>query len=72
MDILDETDQIHHPVLVMAGTKDPIIPAEHQINYAGRIPTATLDLFEGVGHLIFAEAPEDFERGLIDWLDQYG
>ncbi|MEC5128499.1 alpha/beta hydrolase [Verrucomicrobiales bacterium BCK34] len=72
MNILDEADQIHHPVLVMAGLKDPIIPAEHQINYAGRIPTATLDLFEGVGHLIFAEAPEEFERRLIDWLDQYG
>lgn len=72
MNILDETDQIRHPVLVMAGTRDPIIPAEHQINYAGRIPTATLDLFEGVGHLIFAEAPEEFERGLMKWLDQYG
>ncbi len=72
MNILDETDQIHHPVLVMAGTKDPIISTEHQINYAGRIPTAKLELFEGVGHLIFAEVPADFERVLLQWLDQYG
>jgi pimeloyl-ACP methyl ester carboxylesterase len=72
MNILDETDQICHPVLVMAGTKDPIIPAEHQINYAGRIPSAKLDLFEGVGHLIFAEAPEEFERGLMQWLNHHG
>lgn len=44
----------------------------HQINYAGRIPSAKLDLFEGVGHLIFAEAPEEFERGLLQWLEQHG
>ena len=72
MNVLDEADQIRHPVLVMAGLKDPIIPVDHQINYAARIPTATLDLFEGVGHLIFAEEPEEFEHGLMQWLDQYG
>lgn len=72
MNLLDELDSIQHPVLVMAGEKDPIIPVDHQIEYATRLSHGHLVLFSGAGHLVFAEAPRLFEKTLLDWLDRQG
>jgi len=72
MNLLDELDNIQAPVLVMAGEKDPIIPVEHQIEYATRLPRGHLVLFSGTGQVCFGESPELFEKTLLEWLEKEG
>lgn len=71
MNLLDETQKIKHPVLVIAGDQDPIIPYGHQITYAGLLPNGKLLTLPGVGHVSFAEAPEVVRTGVLGWLERY-
>lgn len=72
MDLTDEIDKISAPVLMVVGSKDPVIRPEHQLDCAKRLKTAEVLLYQGVGHLAFAEAPDRFERDLLAWLDRHG
>ena len=67
MNINDELTAVRCPVLVAAGTADPVIPYAHQEEYAAALPNATLLRLEGVGHVPFAEAPERFRAALLEW-----
>ncbi len=71
MNLFDETAQIDAPVLFAVGEKDPVIPPEHQKACAKSLANSELHLFEGCGHLTFAEAPESFEPALFDWLSRH-
>ena len=71
MDLMDEVDKIDIPVLAIAGTRDPIIPFEHQCAYADRLAHAELLALEGVGHVAFAEAAEAFRTAVLNWLARY-
>lgn len=67
MNLWDELDRINCPVLVVAGSRDPVIPYTHQKKYAGLLPDARLLTLEGVGHVAFGEAPEKFKKAVVDW-----
>ena len=71
MDLLDETENIACPVLVIAGDRDPVIPFRHQERYATLLPDATLVVLPGVGHVAFGEAPEQFKQTLLEWLRNF-
>jgi len=71
MNLLDEIGTISQPVLMVVGEKDPIISSEHQIECAGRLPVGELLLYPKVGHIVFAEVPEEFERDLAVWLERW-
>ncbi len=71
MNLLDEIDEIRQPVLMVVGEKDPIIPPDHQIECAGRLPQGELLIYPRVGHVAFAEVPEEFERDLSGWLHRW-
>jgi pimeloyl-ACP methyl ester carboxylesterase len=60
------------PTLVITSTQDQLIPAEVSAEMAGRIPSARLETIEGVGHLTNLEAPEAFNRLLLDHLAACG
>ncbi len=71
MDLMDEVGAIRVPVLVIAGTRDPIIPFPHQRDYAQRLPHATFLPLEGAGHVSFAESPAAFKDAVLNWLERY-
>ncbi len=71
LDLMDETDHLYTPVLAIAGDEDPVIPYHHQVDYAKRLPNGQLLSLPGVGHVSFAEAPDAFRRGVVDWLDSH-
>ncbi len=52
------------PVSVWQGTDDPMVPAHHATGYVDRIPTATLTLWPGEGHL----AAVTHAAEILDWL----
>jgi pimeloyl-ACP methyl ester carboxylesterase len=50
--------EITLPTLVIHGTLDEMLPAQNGRMIAGLIPGSQLEIFDGVGHLFFWEAPE--------------
>lgn len=56
------------PALVIAGAEDRITPADEMREMAGKIARSRFVLLEGVGHLSPCEAPEQFNRELLQFL----
>ncbi|HEU4355034.1 MAG TPA: alpha/beta fold hydrolase [Actinomycetota bacterium] len=56
------------PTLVITSTQDQLIPAAVSAEMASRIPDARLETLEGAGHLTNLEAPEAFNRLLLEHL----
>ncbi|MDO4384083.1 MAG: alpha/beta hydrolase [Eubacteriales bacterium] len=63
-----ELERIQAPTLVLAGTKDLILP-EHTELIASRIPGAELDFVTG-SHFCSSENPEEFNRRVLSFLEK--
>jgi len=57
-----------YPTLLLWGTKDRAVDFHSAAPLRRNFRDARLVAFEGVGHLPYEEAPEDFNRALIDFL----
>ncbi|MGB6384995.1 MAG: alpha/beta hydrolase [Terriglobales bacterium] len=57
-----------YPTLLMWGTKDSAVHFQSAEPLRRNFKNARLVAFEGVGHLLYEEAPEDFNRALIDFV----
>jgi pimeloyl-ACP methyl ester carboxylesterase len=57
-----------YPTLLLWGTKDRAVDFQSAEPLRRNFRDARLVAFEGVGHLPYEEAPEDFNRALIDFL----
>ncbi|WFB07916.1 alpha/beta hydrolase [Streptomyces sp. LX-29] len=72
----DETDALaaFHglPVLVLAGDKDLITPAEHSEAIAEALPDAELLIVPDAGHLVLMEHPDTVNAALAELLAQAG
>jgi pimeloyl-ACP methyl ester carboxylesterase len=60
--------QITAPTLVVHGDYDPLIPYPNGQYLAAHIQGARLSTYPGVGHLPPIEAPERFNREVIEFL----
>ncbi len=60
--------QITAPTLIIHGEGDPLIPYENGEYLAAHIKGAGLSSYPGVGHLPPTEAPERFNREVIEFL----
>ncbi len=58
-----------YPTLLMWGTKDRAVAFRSAEPLRQNFRDARLIAFEGVGHLPYEEAPEDFNRALLDFLE---
>jgi pimeloyl-ACP methyl ester carboxylesterase len=58
------------PVLIIWGSRDPIIPVRHAERAHEAIPGSRLEIFDGVGHLPQLEAPGRFVAVLEHFLDE--
>lgn len=63
-DLSDGIRRIVHPTLVIHGTEDGLSPVENAEQLSAHIPSARLELLDGVGHSPNVEAPDQF-NGLI-------
>ena len=57
-----------YPTLLMWGTKDGAVDFQSAEPLRRNFRDAQLVTFEGVGHLPYEEAPEDFNRALVEFL----
>ena len=58
----------HCPTLLMWGTRDRAVDFRSAEPLRRNFRAASLVAFEGVGHMPYEEAPEDFNQALIDFL----
>ena len=58
-DLLPELPNISCPALVLGGELDPITPVADSEDIAAAIPQAELRIFEGAGHGVFRDQPEE-------------
>jgi 3-oxoadipate enol-lactonase len=56
------------PVLVICGMDDLLTPPDESRLMASKLPCATLHLIPGAGHMSNMEAPEEFNRILLEWV----
>jgi pimeloyl-ACP methyl ester carboxylesterase len=56
------------PLLIVWGSRDPIIPASHAEQAHEALPGSRLEVFEGVGHLPQLEEPARFVELLEDFI----
>ena len=56
--------EIETPVLLLHGAADPVVRPAAARKHADLFPNATLELYDGVGHSPFFEAPDRFEADL--------
>jgi pimeloyl-ACP methyl ester carboxylesterase len=68
-DTADRLGRISAPTLVIGGDSDLICPAEVQTDLAARIPGARLELLAGEAHQPFQEAPDEFDRIVLGFLE---
>jgi pimeloyl-ACP methyl ester carboxylesterase len=68
IDITDWLPRIAAPVLALAGDHDPIVPVEQSRLIAAGVPSGTLALLAGAGHLPMFERVEEYGRLVTDWV----
>jgi 3-oxoadipate enol-lactonase len=63
---------IRCPVLVLTGSDDHVIPATNSEALCRLIPQAKMRVFDGIGHLLLIEDPENFVAQVRSFLDALG
>jgi pimeloyl-ACP methyl ester carboxylesterase len=56
------------PLLVVWGSRDPIVPAQHAETVRDLVPTARVEVFEGAGHWPHLDQPDRFCDVLLDFI----
>jgi 3-oxoadipate enol-lactonase len=64
--------RVRAPTLVLTGDADRLIPAEHSEEIARLVPGARLERIPGGSHAVNFEAPEAWNRIVLDFLATHG
>jgi pimeloyl-ACP methyl ester carboxylesterase len=64
LDLTQELGEISIPALVICGAEDKMTPPECSRQLAASISGATLEIVEGVGHMVMLERPAEFNMSL--------
>lgn len=69
-DIRSRLGNIVAPTLVVAGDRDTIVPVKAKMELANRIPGARLEVVRGSGHATPVDAPDVFNRLILEFFSQ--
>jgi pimeloyl-ACP methyl ester carboxylesterase len=69
-DAASRVGNVKAPTLVLTGDADTIVPHENSVNLAAAIPGARLRVVEGGSHAFFIERPEEFNRAVVEFVEQ--
>lgn len=67
-DVYARLPYIKHPVLVIHGDQDQIVPLQAGSELAAGLPHATFNVMTGAGHLLLAERPKDLYQAVAEFL----
>jgi pimeloyl-ACP methyl ester carboxylesterase len=68
---LERLASVTAPTHIICGEEDIFTPPRYSIDIANAIPGATLSIMSEVGHGMFWEATDDFNRLILDFLAQH-
>lgn len=57
------------PIMIVWGDRDGVIPVKHAYEAHELIENSRLEILEGIGHFPHVEAPDQFVRVLLDFVD---
>jgi pimeloyl-ACP methyl ester carboxylesterase len=72
LDLFPELALITAPTLVLGGELDPITPVADAEDIAAAIPHSRLQIFEGAGHGVFRDKPEEAMALIRDFVSEEG
>lgn len=67
--VRSDWEQIQTPGLIAVSTKDKLVPPSNSSLLAEKLPNAELVRFEGAGHELLMDAPQEFVRSYREFLD---
>jgi 3-oxoadipate enol-lactonase len=70
-DLIDRLGSITAPAHVICGDEDIFTPPRYSVDLVNAIPGARLSVMPEVGHGMFWEATDDFNRVVLDFIDQH-
>ena len=70
-ELRDRLGSITAPAHVICAEEDIFTPPRYSVEVANAIPGARLSMMPGVGHGMFWEATADFNRLVLDFIDQH-
>jgi len=70
LNIHHKLSNINVPIVIMAGSHDPVISAKQSLILAASVKDLKLVVFENVGHMPFMERTEQFNYELLNALSQ--
>jgi proline iminopeptidase len=68
VDLFPELSSIKCPTLVLGGELDPITPVADSQDIAAAIPQAEVRIFEGAGHGVFRDRPDEAVAVIRDFI----
>lgn len=69
---LNQLADITVPMLIIAGSDDPVVPAEDNQRLVRELPSASLELLDGCGHVPHEECAPALLELIDDWLATQG
>ncbi len=69
-DVRESLPDCQTPALVLAGTRDVMTPPAGATYLAEQLPNADLKWFEGAGHMLMIEQPEQVTATIAGFMDQ--
>lgn len=70
LNVGDRVARIRCPAWIGSGSHDPVVPVREARRIAVKIPGATLQVYQGAGHMFFCEWP-GFRTHLARWLQDH-
>jgi magnesium chelatase accessory protein len=70
--LVDDAEEHHAPVLLLAGGRDRTVPSKVSRDMAARLPDALLIVESDLGHLMHEEEPRRIARATLDFLARTG
>ncbi len=64
-----DVGKIRAQTLVITGDEAAVVPAQNSQNLAAAIPNARLEFIRGTGHMAFVERADEFNRVVVNFLD---
>ena len=67
-DVMEKIKEINIPTCILVGEDDKLTPVKYSQFLHDNIPSSTLNIISGAGHVVMMEKPEEFNRLLRDFL----
>ncbi|HAP32053.1 MAG TPA: alpha/beta hydrolase, partial [Firmicutes bacterium] len=71
-DILSDLLRINIPTLVLCGAEDRMTPLKYSRYLAENIAWAKLEIFDGAGHMLMLEKPDEVNMAVQNFLEGLG